>query len=338
MAALACAALGGGWYLGLAPIGADLPVVAQLGGPGPDLPRRRAPNLALDMIFTADGEALVTRQEDGQVMRWAIATGRARKLGRTEGAFAFCPARDLLLVGDAGRRIVIEDGSDRRIRVAGANGDHAAWSADCSRFALVESGDRTIEIRRTRDYGLIARGTSDRPPRNGMAFAPNGHRVAIAAGTYRDRRGHRTRLELFDEDGAGGFTSLRTLGDDAVVLGIWRTAFLGGRDRLVTAAQVDGDAGLRVFDVLSAATVWQRDGFDAYWVRALAVSADGALVASGDEKGWLRLWDGRSGTKLGERNAGQVIQSLALSPDGMRVAAGLGDGTVVIARRRDIVP
>ncbi len=338
MAALACTALGGGWYFGLAPASADLPVVAQLGGPGPELPRRRAPNLALDMIFTADGEALVTRQEDGQVMRWTIATGQARKLGRTEGAFAFCPARELLLVGDAGRRIVIEDGSDRRIRVAGANGDHAAWSADCSRFALVESEDRTIEIRHTRDHGLVARGTSERPPRNGMAFAPDGRRVAIAAGTYRDRRGHRTRLDLYDDDGAGGFTLLRSLGDDEVILGIWRTAFLGGSDHLVTAAQVDGDAGLRVFGLAPAATVWQRDGFDAYWVRALAVSADGAFVASGDEKGWLRLWDGKSGAKLGERNAGQVIQSLALSPDGTRVAAGLWDGTVIVARRRDIVP
>lgn len=310
----------------------DLPIVTRLGTPGPHKRRNRLPNLAMELRFAASGKTVIARQEDGAILAWDIAAGTSRKIAWTEGAFDYCAAKGLLLVGDAGLRIVVEAEGEARRPVPEANADHAAWNGDCSRFALAEREEQSVEIRRTRDFAVLAKGSAERPPRNGLALSPDGGRVAVAAGSYKDRRGHRTRLEIFAPSASGALIAERTFGDDATILGIWKTRFLPGGQRLAITAQVDGEAGLRLFSASAEAPIWRKDGFASYWVRALAVSPDGLLLATGDEKGWLRLWNTANGGKLGERQAGLVIQDIAFSPDGAILAVALWDGTIAILR------
>ena len=62
------------------------------------------------------------------------------------------------------------------------------------------------------------------------------------------------------------------------------------------------------------------------------------MVASGDEKGWLRLWRATNGEMIAERQAGQIIQDVAFSPDGARLALALWDGTIAILQVRELSP
>ncbi len=87
----------------------------------------------------------------------------------------------------------------------------------------------------------------------------------------------------------------------------------------------------------SGAVNWGQDGFASYWVRALAVSPDGSILVSGDEKGMLRVWNIQTGAKITERRTGLVIQSLAFSEDGTQLAVALWDSTVGIVGMRNLL-
>src|SRR5262249_45237625 len=62
----------------------------------------------------------------------------------------------------------------------------------------------------------------------------------------------------------------------------------------------------------------------------VAFAPDSKLLASGDNRGGIKLWDLRTGTEL-RRLAGhgkESIHGLAFSPDGTTLASTAGDGTV----------
>jgi tetratricopeptide (TPR) repeat protein/DNA-binding beta-propeller fold protein YncE len=59
------------------------------------------------------------------------------------------------------------------------------------------------------------------------------------------------------------------------------------------------------------------------WVRALAFSPDGQVLATGDYSGAVHLWDVATGARrCPPRDAGSAVLCLAFSPDGRRLAAG----------------
>ncbi|WP_326835072.1 WD40 repeat domain-containing protein [Amycolatopsis rhabdoformis] len=68
------------------------------------------------------------------------------------------------------------------------------------------------------------------------------------------------------------------------------------------------------------------------WVTGLAVTADSALLVSGDYDGGVRLWQLPSGTPAGTLDAGPGLWSLAVTPDGSLLATGEHRGPVWLWR------
>jgi WD40 repeat protein len=65
-------------------------------------------------------------------------------------------------------------------------------------------------------------------------------------------------------------------------------------------------------------------------VTSLAFSPDGKVLASLGSEGWIRLWDAATGKEV--RHLGRIVRAMALSPDGMLVAAACADGDGFPAR------
>ena len=63
-------------------------------------------------------------------------------------------------------------------------------------------------------------------------------------------------------------------------------------------------------------------------VLSTAVSADGARVAAGNDRGEAFVWDAGSGVEVARLTHGDIANAVALSPDGTLWATGSDDGMV----------
>src|SRR5258706_16315515 len=67
-------------------------------------------------------------------------------------------------------------------------------------------------------------------------------------------------------------------------------------------------------------------------IRSVCYSPSGTRVASGSYDTTIRIWDGESGTVIGEPLTGHTggLHSVAYSPDGQHIISGSDDGTIRI--------
>ncbi|MEM7212876.1 MAG: hypothetical protein AAF479_13455 [Pseudomonadota bacterium] len=291
----------------------------------------RRPNLALHLVWTAQGDQLISRQEDGTVVSWDVASGEERAIARTQAVFAYCPAESRLLVNIDNDAVLLGLADGQFRKVSEGRHDHAAFSADCSALAIAREDEAGIRLRRGDTWTRVE---TAQPVRNSLMISPKGGFLAASGGTWSEEIGHRTALEIFDLNRSERTVSLDNSDE---ILGLWSMAFSANGDGLMLGSQVFGQSGLRHIESKSGEVRWGHDGFGADWVRALAVSPDGILLATGDERGMLRVWEVDSGVMVSEFSTGRVIQSLAFSADGRRLALGLWDGTIGIVMADQLI-
>lgn len=68
--------------------------------------------------------------------------------------------------------------------------------------------------------------------------------------------------------------------------------------------------------------LWTVEAAHDGWARSVAVTTDGALLATGGRDGFVRFWNARTGTKTAEVNATSDILGVTFTPDGKTVLAG----------------
>lgn len=187
-----------------------------------------------------------------------------------------------------------------------------AWRPGAAEFATA-SLDKTVRIWDA-EKGVGVRTLKDHVDAVfGVAYSPDGKWMATASG---DRT-----VKLYQADTRAKVSSL---GHGDAVLAV---AFSGKSDLLVTAC---ADKQVRVWPV-KAGTVENptRGHGEGEAVDALAFSADGSTFAWGAINRKVRIWNGEvSGQKRELNEAPDWVYAVALSPDGKRVAAGVGDGRV----------
>ncbi len=86
-------------------------------------------------------------------------------------------------------------------------------------------------------------------------------------------------------------------------------------------ASVSWDGTIRLWDLASGQQVNTLPGH-ADRITSLVYSPDGARLASGSWDGTIRLWDLASGQQIGMYEHGAEINTIAISYDGSRIAAG----------------
>lgn len=172
------------------------------------------------------------------------------------------------------------------------------------------------------------------PVRNGLAISPGKRLVAAAEGTYRSGEGHLTMIEIWDA--REGKQPIRVF-NTGEILGVWNLIFSDNGKLLAVDTQLNAMSGIRVWDVNSGAELLYKSGFEAYWTRSLAfapnkMSRSTEYLASGDEKGNLRIWEIPDGDSTMWVNYPTGIQALAFSPNGEYLAVALWDTTIQVLR------
>ncbi|MGI9411205.1 MAG: WD40 repeat domain-containing protein [Hyphomicrobiaceae bacterium] len=302
---------------------------SKLGTPGPHTPHGRLPNLAMEITFDQRNARVLVRQDNGHVVSWDLSTRKPQRLATTDGLFAYCSKHQRLAVsGESHISIIDGDTGAASLTIQGSY-RYASWSDDCSRLALADDESNAVELWSLAGPARLATFETTMPVRNGIVLSGSAGHVIAALGTYSKAQGHRTALEVFriDKD-----TNLRValVNEHPVIHGMWRMVALRGSPSVIVGSQQDARSGLSNIGLNDGAMMWKHRGFASYWVRALALSPDDQFLATGDENGWLRVWNPGTGEKLYEGTTGLVIQSLAFSDNGRHLAAALWDSTIRI--------
>lgn len=311
----------------------NAPFSVVLGSPSPHSGKSDLPQLAVDLSFSADGRHLVAWQKNGKIVAWDLGTGKVKEIGHSSSVFAFCAAKDLILKGKDGGVLAVETLKGKTItELEVGDVEHAAWSRDCAKFALAPKDKRRIELWDGAQIFQIGAAETSMPVRNGLALSADGSQIAAALGSHTSTMGHRTVVETFSPQPDGTLARRAVYSAANSVLGMWKMVFSPTSTKLFVGSQIAGRSGLRSFDTRNGSEEWHQKGFASYWVRALAVSPDGAQLISGDEKGNLRIWDAGTGKRLSSYKTGLVVQSVAFSADGQQLAVALWDGTIKILK------
>ena len=249
------------------------------------------------------------------------------------------------------------------------------FSHDSQIVALTE-GDNKIEVWRFDAIGLIkiksknsktvmtpwkiSNFKTQLPVRNGIAISSGKSYVAASEGTYRDDEGHQTIVQVWaDEDWTDSEKRPTHVFNTGEILGVWNLVFSDGSEMLAVDTQLNGKSGIRVWEIHTGRQLLNKSGFEAYWTRALAfapinynltenemhanLKTKGYLymyyLASGDEKGNLRVWGIPYHTSKILETKSVIwetyptgIQALAFSPNGEYLAIALWDTTIQILR------
>ncbi len=146
----------------------------------------------------------------------------------------------------------------------------------------------------------------------GLAFSPDGTTLAVG--------GSLGGLWLVNMTTGEVGSSIKGLQD--YICGL---SFSPDGQLLAVAAPRDGMVGL--WSVATREPLW-TDHLN--WVYGFSLAPDASLLAAGDVKGTVQLWDAISGQQVGQlQGRGNYLRSLAFSPDGKLLAtAAPEEGTV----------
>jgi len=254
--------------------------------------------LVKELIFTPDGEELISLGFDKTIRVWDVKTGALRDTLRTQTG----PA-------DAGKHFAGALSPDGRyLAVAG-------WATENTEHV----GRIRVIDRTKKKMAAVLRGHTNVV--HDLAFSRDGSLLASGSAD------HTVRLWK---------TERFTGGQEGEALDVTESEVLRGHERDVHAVSL-AHGGRRLVSASFDGTILIRDrsepgspftethtltGHPAE-VSALAVTSDGARVVSGDMQGNLFFWNATTGSRRKDldRNLERQIGTLAMSPDETRVLA-----------------
>jgi WD40 repeat protein len=287
------------------------------------------------MVFTPDGTTLASVGEDGKLLLWDPAAGTLR-----EGFKAHAESADGLAVTPDGQ-IAISAGNDGRVALWNLTGSRLIRSVALRtpfdgdsftpRGVAISPDDRTLAVTESDgEVDLVDTATLQR-----RAVLRVGGRAVLAVDFSPDGR----LLAATGERGLVGLWDAHTLAPVARLAGLrhWTQAVAFSPDgRLLAAGDTNGERStVRIWDVRRRAPTAFRSELA---VTAVAFRPDGrVLAAAGMEKG-VEIRDVRTARLVARLRPGELARSVAFSPDGRLVFAGLLNGAGQFYSTRDWRP
>ncbi|MCP3098388.1 WD40 repeat domain-containing protein [Myxococcus sp. K15C18031901] len=289
------------------------------------VPEQAHHHLVTHLSFADDGRHLVTFCADGGLRVWEHDSGRqvryVPQLPEYPHRMFLSAGRACVVMGFR-ERFLFDPLSEETTELSdGCDVYSAVWADDGSAFAQVheEHGDAWLRVTDTRT-GLRVGEVCERLGTRISAVSRGGRWLLVVNAWSVDDGTRRWTSKLWD-----------------VKRGTYRPVVIGRRQRarLLCLAPDEGVLVLQedyrdvVLVDLSCPGREVRLGASVFtW--AVALSADGSLVATGDIEGQVRVW-GRDGALLATLHGHLAgIQALAFSRDGEWLASGSADATVLV--------
>jgi WD40 repeat protein len=158
-------------------------------------------------------------------------------------------------------------------------------------------------------------------PVAGVAFSPDGTRIASAGGDTRiASAGGDNTVRIWD-----AHTGRETLTLKGRISSVLSVQFSPDGEQIASGSK---DGTVRVWDARKGKPLLTLKGHTG-WAFCVAYSPDGERIASASEDRTVRIWDARTG-KEGATLKGHTasVSSVAFSPDGERIATGCADKKV----------
>jgi WD40 repeat protein/DNA-binding SARP family transcriptional activator len=316
--------------------------------------------------FSPDGARLAVANQDGVPKVWDLATGIPvlALAGHAGGcwAIAYSPDGTLLATGSNDGTVKVWDAQDgRELRSLRAQGSYifgVAFSPDGARLVSVEDAGCLTVWDVASGETLMSLANPSAGAFRSTLFLPDKSAVVTSGwdGTIRiwDAATGRQRLLLAGHTGTALDASVSPDGRTLASVGVdgtLKTWDLGpGRELLTldvrpgTAGKVayapDGrhlaaavsDGKIRIWDRFTGEPVAELSTDPPHpWKGGLAYGLDGALLAAGATDGVWALWNLTSGQAVATvAEHANMIQDLAISPDGQCLATASQDGTAKV--------
>jgi WD40 repeat protein len=274
----------------------------------------------LRLAFSRDGTMLASTGWDNTVRLWEVASGRRIPADLPPGhegwvyAVAALPDGQGLVSAGSDGQVLLWDAERRAITRSFRGHTNRVWClavAPDGRTVASGASDQTIRIWEL-SSGKVIRKIPVRGPVKGLAFSPDGRRLASAIGEdrYSTWMGPIPGASAQVWDPATGELKLTLAGHDG---GVKAVAFAPSGKALATAGN---DGSVRLWDTATGALL-RRQNPGATPLEAVAFSPDGEVFAAVGQDQKVRLWQTESGELLFNIDAPKGWGlGLAFSPDG----------------------